>query len=180
MREPIERIRETVTVYTARSSTGRLSGPGFEAPCVFGKGGLIAAADKREGDGASPVGVWPVRRIFYRADRIEAPRSRFRLDAIAPEDGWCDAPADPAYNRLVRRPYAASHETLMRGDGLYDLIVVLGHNDDPPVPNLGSAIFLHCRPDHDRGTLGCLAIPRDELVALIETFHPGDAIEMAP
>lgn len=169
-----------MTLYTASARSRRLSGPGFDAACIFGKGGLIAAAEKREGDGASPIGIWPVRRVFYRSDRVEPPRSRFRLDAIAPDDGWCDAPADQAYNRLVRRPYCASHETLMREDRLYDLIVVLGHNDDPPVPGLGSAIFLHCRPDHDRGTLGCLAVARDDLVTLIERLEPGDSIEIAP
>lgn len=169
-----------MTLYIASAGAGRLSGPGFDAACVFGKGGLIAAADKREGDGASPIGIWPVRRVFYRADRIDPPRCQFRMDAIEPDDGWCDHPADPAYNRLVRRPYAASHETLMRDDGLYDLIVVLGHNDDPPVAGLGSAIFLHCRPDHDRGTLGCLAIPRNDLATLIEALKPGDRIEIAP
>lgn len=169
-----------MTVYTARLSEGQLSGGGFAAPCVFGRAGLIDAGDKREADGASPVGVWPVRRIFFRSDRLDTPRSKFRVDEIKAEDGWCDDPGDRAYNRLVRRPYPASHEILMRKDGLYDLIVVLGHNDDPPAPGLGSAIFLHCRPDHDRGTLGCVAVPRDDLAALIERLEPGDAVEIAP
>ncbi len=149
-----------MTVYTASQAAGRLRGPGFDAECVFGKAGLVPAAAKREGDGASPIGVWPVRRAFYRPDRLDRPQTLLRLDSIAANDGWCDDPGDPAYNRLIRTPYSASHETLVRDDGLYDLIVVLGHNDDPPAPAMGSAIFLHCRPDHDRGTLGCLAIPR--------------------
>jgi L,D-peptidoglycan transpeptidase YkuD (ErfK/YbiS/YcfS/YnhG family) len=167
-----------MAIYTASLSRGSLSGPSFEAPCVFGKAGLVSAEGKREGDGASPIGVWPVRRVFYRADRLDAPETRLRLDPVMNEDGWCDAPDDPAYNRMVKRPYEASHEALVRDDGLYDLIVVLGHNDDPPVQGLGSAIFLHCRPDHDRGTLGCVAIPQTDLVRLVEALAPGDSIEI--
>lgn len=169
-----------MAIFTASAHNASLTGPDFQASCVFGRSGLIAAPDKREGDRASPMGVWPVRRAFYRADRIAAPSTALRLDPIQPEDGWCDAPDDPAYNRLVRRPYPASHETLTRTDGLYDLIVVLGHNDDPPRPGLGSAIFLHCRPDHDKGTLGCLAVPCSDLIALVERLTPADAVEIAP
>ena len=97
---------------------------------------------------------------------------------MALDDGWCDAPDDPNYNRLVSQPYPASHEALWRDDGVYDLIVVLGHNDDPPVPGLGSAIFLHiCRPGYPP-TEGCVAIARDDLEALLRIAEPGDAVEI--
>lgn len=165
-----------MVIYTASYTHARLAGPGFDAACVFGKSGLVASELKREGDGATPIGLWPVRRAFYRADRLTQPASALRLDPIHDEDGWCDAQGDGAYNRPVRLPYPASHERLKREDGLYDLIVVLGHNDDPASPGAGSAIFLHCRPDHDRGTLGCIAIAREDLVTLIGRLQPGDAI----
>ena len=68
---------------------------------------------------------------------------------LAQDDGWCDAPDDPAYNPPVRLPYPVSAERLWRDDRVYDLIVVLGYNDDPVVPGAGSAIFLHlARPDY--------------------------------
>jgi len=166
--------------FRASAANGRLIGPGVDFDCVFGTGGLVDAAAKREGDKASPIGVWPVRRALYRADRIPAPDTGLVLDPITPTDGWCDAPDDPAYNRPVRRPYAASHEMMRREDGLYDLVVVLGHNDDPPRPGLGSAIFLHCMAEDGRGTAGCLAIRRPDLVRLVETLVPGDLIEFSP
>ncbi len=168
-----------VTRYLASASTGRMTGPDFDVACVFGKGGLVEAEEKREGDKASPVGQWPVRRAFYRQDRLPKPQTALTLDAIEADDGWCDAPADPAYNRPVRKPYQASHETLMRDDGLYDLVVVLGHNDDPPVTGRGSAIFLHCRALDGGGTAGCLAIARDDLIALVQRLEPGDIIEFS-
>lgn len=172
-----------MTVYTASLAAGRLTGPDCDAPCAFGKAGSIPATVKREGDLASPLGHWPVRRVFYRADRVAAPRTALRTDPIAADDGWCDAPGHPAYNRLVRLPFAESHEALLREDGLYDLIVVLGHNDDPPKEALGSAIFLHCAlPFEDgalRPTAGCVAVPRQDLVQLVGMLAPGDGIEIA-
>jgi L,D-peptidoglycan transpeptidase YkuD (ErfK/YbiS/YcfS/YnhG family) len=164
--------------YLARLSTGQLTGPEFAAPCVFGKAGLIKASEKREGDKASPIGVWPVRRALFRADRIAARATQLRLDAITPDDGWCDDPDDMGYNRQIRKPYRGRHENLTREDRLYDLLVVLGHNDDPPVPGLGSAIFLHCQNPDGEPTLGCLALPRDALIDLVGRLEPGDEIEI--
>lgn len=146
-------------------------------PCVLGRGGIVI--DKREGDGGTPVGRFPLRRVLYRPDRVAEPRTALPVAPIDRADGWCDDPADPAYNRPVRLPYPASHEVMWRDDGLYDVVVILGHNDDPPVPGLGSAIFLHvCRPD--RGpTQGCVALPLDDLLGLLETAGPGDSLVVA-
>ena len=96
----------------------------FRARCAIGRGGVVR--DKREGDGGTPAGRWPMREAFYRADRIPPPATRLRLTAIDPNDGWCDAPNHPAYNRLVRLPFAAGHEKMWRDDAVYDLVVVLG------------------------------------------------------
>lgn len=148
--------------------------------CALGKTGVIAAADKREGDRKSPLGAWPVRRACWRADRLERPQTALVLDAIASDDGWCDAPGDPAYNRPVRLPYPASCEALAREDELYDIVVVLGHNDDPPEPGLGSAIFLHCaRPDFPP-TQGCVALARGDLLDVLASVQPGDRLEICP
>jgi len=173
-----------IAVYSASLSAGRIAGPDFEAPCALGEAGVIAAADKREGDAKSPLGVWRVRKAWWRADRLARPATALVMDALGEADGWCDDPGDPAYNRAVLRPYAASHEAMWREDGLYDIVVALGHNDDPPVPGLGSAIFLHCALPRDNGrlkpTLGCAAIPRDRLVDLLGRMTTADAIEITP
>jgi L,D-peptidoglycan transpeptidase YkuD (ErfK/YbiS/YcfS/YnhG family) len=152
--------------------------PAREVACVLGPGGVVPAQAKREGDGATPAGRWPMRRALYRPDRGAAPASGLPLAAIRPDDGWCDAPDDPAYNRPVRLPYPASAEAMWREDGLYDVVVVLGHNDDPPVPGMGSAIFLHCaRPDFTP-TQGCVALARADLEAVLALAGPGSAIEV--
>ena len=152
---------------------------GRRVRCALGKGGVKPAVDKREGDGASPAGVWPIRRVLYRPGRGEAPVTAFDLAPISRHDGWCDDPKDPAYNRPVFLPYPASAEHMWLESGVYDIVVILGHNDDPVAPYMGSAIFLHLsKPDYSP-TAGCVAIPRPEMDALLRLARPGDAVEIA-
>lgn len=153
-------------------AAGRLSIGDWSCACVIGKGGLIPALEKREGDGASPIGEWPVRAALLRPDRIgpeHAPAIPWRW--IRECDGWSDDPADPAYNRPVHLPRHTSHERLRRDDQAYDVIIVLGHNDTPPEPGMGSAIFFHQWVIGENGapkaTEGCVAIsPEDMRVVL--------------
>jgi L,D-peptidoglycan transpeptidase YkuD (ErfK/YbiS/YcfS/YnhG family) len=155
-------------------AAGRLTWPGGETRAICGRGGV--RADKREGDGASPEGIFPLLYGFYRADRIARPESGLPMTALQPNHGWVDDPADPNYNRFVILPYAASHEEMWLADGLYDLVVVIGYNTDPVVPGRGSAIFLHvARPDFSP-TAGCVAIARDTLAALLGLLGPGSTI----
>ena len=141
---------------------GRLLFQGQVLRCVLGKGGVVRATVKREGDGATPAARMPLRRLFFRADRGPAPRCAVPVEPIAPLDGWCDDPAHRAYNRQVRLPFDASHEALWRDDPVYDVIGVLGWNDDPVERGRGSAIFLHLAREDARPTEGCVALaPRD-------------------
>ena len=132
---------------------------------ALGYGGI--RADKQEGDGATPLGPLPLRQVLYRADRLARPRASVPVLPLAPHDGWCDDPADRAYNTAIRLPHPARHEALWREDGVYDLIGVLGWNDRPTVPGRGSAIFLHlARPDW-APTEGCIALDGPGLTALL-------------
>jgi L,D-peptidoglycan transpeptidase YkuD (ErfK/YbiS/YcfS/YnhG family) len=159
-------------------SAGRLAWPGGEATAVCGRGGV--RPDKREGDGASPSGTFPLVRTYYRPDRLAPPPSGLPLFALRPEDGWVDDPADPQYNRPVTLPYPAGHERMWREDGLYDLVVVIGYNTDPPVPGRGSAIFLHVASPDLRPTDGCVAVARDILAGLLPLLGPGSTITIRP
>jgi L,D-peptidoglycan transpeptidase YkuD (ErfK/YbiS/YcfS/YnhG family) len=174
------RRRVDFEVVDVGDSRGRVRiGDGWVA-CALGRGGVIAAGDKREGDGATPLGAWPLRRVLFRPDRGAAPQTALAFAAIAPDDGWCDAPEDGAYNRPVTRPYPRSCERMWRDDGLYDLVVVLGHNDEPPIAGAGSAVFLHlAKPDY-APTEGCVALARPDLEALLSLARPGDALRISP
>jgi L,D-peptidoglycan transpeptidase YkuD (ErfK/YbiS/YcfS/YnhG family) len=117
---------------------------------------------KREGDGATPIGRWQARRLMFRRDRGLPPRTGLVLRRLQPRDGWCDAPHDPNYNRPVLHPYPASAEAMWRDDQLYDLVLVLSHNERPRLRGGGSAIFVHVARAGYEPTAGCIALaPRD-------------------
>ena len=133
--------------------------------CAIGWGGV--RSNKREGDGATPAGRFPLRRVLYRPDRMAPPRTALPMVPLSPRDGWCDDPGHPLYNRPLRLPHDARHEELWRSDRVYDLIVILGHNDAPVVPGLGSAVFLHvAQPDY-APTAGCVAVATGDLLAIL-------------
>jgi L,D-peptidoglycan transpeptidase YkuD (ErfK/YbiS/YcfS/YnhG family) len=157
---------------------GTMAFGGRTARCALGRSGLRDAAAKREGDGATPRGRWPLRRLLWRPDRLAPPASRLPAVAIGPGDGWCDDPLDPAYNRPVTLPYRASAERLWREDGLYDVVVVLGHNDDPVAPGAGSAIFLHVAGPDYAPTEGCIALALADVLAFVALARPGDVLEV--
>jgi L,D-peptidoglycan transpeptidase YkuD (ErfK/YbiS/YcfS/YnhG family) len=139
----------------------------------------VAADAKREGDGASPIGSWPVRRVWYRADRGPPPETGLPVIALQPDDGWCDAPDHAAYNRRVPLPFPVSHERLWREDGVYDLIVELGYNDDPPVAGRGSAIFMHIAREDYVPTEGCVALAQADLRAVLKQLTGDSRIEIS-
>lgn len=135
--------------------------PGLRVPVILGAAGIRAA--KEEGDHATPAGLLRLRRVLYRADRGPAPACAVSREAIAPDDGWCDDPAHADYNRPVQLPHPGRHERLWRDDRLYDIVGVLGWNDDPVVRHRGSAIFLHVAHADGRPTEGCIAMQPDAL-----------------
>jgi L,D-peptidoglycan transpeptidase YkuD (ErfK/YbiS/YcfS/YnhG family) len=146
--------------------------------CALGKGGIVPADAKREGDGATPAGVWPLRAGFWRSDRLARPPGPLAFTAIAPDMVWDDDPASPAYNTLQRRDLADHPERLMRADGVYDIVVPLGFNDGPIVPGRGSAIFLHVARDGYAPTAGCVALARDDLLELLGCLDARPAIDI--
>jgi len=156
---------------------GRFEASGRTYACALGRSGVIAGAEKREGDGFSPAGAWAIRKVLYRPD-VGAPETELPTEAIARDDGWCDDPEDESYNRPIKLPHRGSFEKLWRDDGLYDLVVVLGHNDDPPKPYLGSAIFMHIKRDDGGPTEGCVALAREDLLEVLRQAKPGDAVEI--
>jgi L,D-peptidoglycan transpeptidase YkuD (ErfK/YbiS/YcfS/YnhG family) len=164
-------------IFTAFSD-GHFDLAGLQTRCALGAGGVVEAAAKREGDGASPLGEWPLRTLRFRADRTAGPPTALPRLALAPEDGWCDAPGDPAYNRPVRHPYPASAERLWRDDHVYDLLVDLGYNDDPVIPGAGSAIFLHLARGDYAPTQGCVGLALHDLRALLTLAGPGDRLRI--
>ena len=146
--------------------------------CTIGWGGV--RSNKREGDGATPSGRFALRRVLYRPDRLAPPHTALPIAPLSPRDGWCDDPGHPLYNRPLRRPHDARHEELWRSDRVYDLIVILGHNDAPVVPGLGSAVFLHvAQPDY-APTAGCVAVAAGDLLAILAGVDRRTCLRVPP
>ena len=142
---------------------------GRHFPCSIGRGGL--SSDKKEGDGATPVGVHRITGLLYRADRIAVPAPWAM--AIGGQDLWCDDSTHPAYNQLVKAPFSASHETLRRADPLYDVVLLTDWNWPDAEPGRGSAIFLHQWRRPGFPTEGCVAFRRDHFLWIAARATPG-------
>ncbi|RVT43915.1 L,D-transpeptidase family protein [Sphingobium algorifonticola] len=156
----------------------RLRFDDIDIPCAIGKGGACPADEKREGDGCTPLGTWPIRGALLRPERVTLPwplTLPWRWTRSG--DGWSDGVDDPQYNRPVQLPHRFSAETLHRTDQAYDIVVVLGHNDAPPMPAAGSAIFFHCWVDA-RPTEGCVAIAKAEMIALLPRLTPASVMQI--
>jgi len=134
---------------------------------------------KREGDGATPRGQWRLRRVLIRPDRGRMPATRLYVSRIRHEDGWCDAPLDRNYNRAVRLPYRASHERLWRDDRLYDIVVVLSHNERPRQHYHGSAVFLHIADPNRKPTAGCVALSPADMRKLLALVGPRTVLRVS-
>ncbi len=132
-------------------------------PCTIGRGGV--RTDKREGDGATPVGVHRIVGLLYRPDRMARPTDW--AVPIRPGDLWSDDPAHEDYNLMVRVPYPHSHEALRRADPLYDLVLLTDWNWPYAERGRGSAIFLHRWRRPGFPTEGCIGFRPDLLRRIV-------------
>ena len=150
---------------------------GHRYQCALGKSGITT--DKQEGDGATPVGVFPLREVFYRPDRLTAPKTNLPVSELAPADGWCDDAGHSDYNKKITLPHAGRCEEMWRDEAIYDVIVVIGYNDDPPRPNEGSAIFLHVAREAYQPTEGCVALKREDLLEILKDLTTDSQIDIS-
>lgn len=170
--------RWRVTVEEKDSRRGQFTGPLIDVPCALGRAGCTGLDEKSEGDGKTPLGTYPLRRVFYRPDRLSEPICILPVVPLSPTLGWCDDVGHAAYNQLVAIPFSASHEKMWRDDRLYDVVLVIGHNDAPIVPGAGSAIFVHVAKPGYPPTEGCVAMDRPALLSFLRQIREDDQIQI--
>ena len=167
---------QTLIVRTAPGTRTRgvlVAGP-LTFPVALGHGGI--AANKREGDGATPRGRFRLKCLWWRADRMPRPATLLPSRRIEARDAWCEDPADRRYNRPIRIPHGEAGDRLRRSDQLYDLIIEIDHNARPRIARRGSAVFIHVSHPGLAPTAGCVAMPRPRLRRLLENLGPNSRI----
>lgn len=157
----------TLTAYE-RSAAGwvQVHGP-WRAD--IGAEGFAPAGEKREGDGRTPTGAYGFDFAFgVLADPgVRLDYRRVTSDAIV----WDDDPTSGRYNEWVDSSTESPGRDPepMYNQPVYDYGVVIDYNP-AATPGLGSAIFLHV--SKETPTAGCVAIARDDLVALMRWIDP--------
>ncbi len=175
---PQQAPKIVVRSLSAGATRGVVSYGNLRFPCALGRTGRRSG--KREGDGATPTGDFPLRSAYYRPDRLRRPQTRLSLTPLRPGDGWCDTTEDRNYNRPIRHPYPVSAEEMWRADGLYDLVVVMGYNDRPRVKGRGSAVFMHVARPGMLPTEGCVALARPHLERLLQAVKRNAVVSVRP
>lgn len=149
---------------------GWLTADGWTVSVALGRGGMLA--NKREGDGGTPRGVFHPLRLWWRADRYARPKTLLPTRPIRPTDAWCEDPADRRYNQAIRLERAEAGDRLTRADHLYDFIIEIDHNAKPRITGRGSAVFLHLARANFAPTAGCVSMTRTSMLRLLRRMGP--------
>jgi L,D-peptidoglycan transpeptidase YkuD (ErfK/YbiS/YcfS/YnhG family) len=145
-------------------------------PAAIGRSGRTVL--KREGDGATPIAAMKLVSGFVRGERVRCLSTSLPMRRIRPDMLWCDQPENANYNQLVKAPFRPSHEELSRGDGLYDICLVLDWNISTRQRNRGSAIFFHLiRPGYEP-TAGCIAVSLPHMRRLLAHMRKGSLVRV--
>ena len=152
-----------------------VAGP-FQIRCALGPAGIVRA--KREGDKATPAGRFALLWGYYRPDRWRLRVSGPPLKPMRRDQGWCEDPLSPRYNRPVRLPAPDCTDRMWRDDRLYDLTFVLDQNFSRRAKGRGSAIFFHLARPGLTPTAGCVAISPDDMRKLAPRLARGAVMEI--
>jgi len=166
-KRPIATLPAAITVRrrAGEPTQGVLTFDGHTIPVALGRGGL--KANKREGDGTTPIGTFRPLRLWWRKDRHVRPKTLLPVRVIDRSDGWCEDPSNRRYNRPVRLAADSTADRLMRADHLYDFIIEIDHNARPRIAGRGSAVFVHLARPGFAPTAGCIAMTRTSMLRLL-------------
>ena len=132
---------------------------------------------KKEGDLITPIGVFKIKYILYRKDRVKV-LTKLKKKVIKKNMGWCDDPNSSYYNKLVKLPFTHKHEKLYKKENIYDIILVLNYNMNPVKKNKGSALFIHVSKINYKKTEGCVAIKKLNLIKLLKMINPNTRVKI--
>ncbi|MDB9819429.1 L,D-transpeptidase family protein [Candidatus Pelagibacter sp.] len=146
----------------------------FKLKCCIGKNGLNS--NKREGDYSTPKGVFNLKKLYFRKERLGTPKCKIAKKIIKKNMAWCDDPNHKKYNEEIKTYNKKLKESLYRRDHKYDYVITISHNEQK-VPNKGSAVFIHLTDDYEP-TAGCIALQRKDFEILIKLIDKKTKIKI--
>ena len=142
---------------------------GYKLKCSIGKSGVTAS--KKEGDLASPKGIFKLGLLYYRKDRIKSLKCKIRKRIIKKNMGWCNDSRSKKYNQEIYFPFKYHAEKLYRKDNIYDIFINIKYNYRPIIKKKGSAIFLHLANSNYKPTSGCIAIAKKDFLKILPLIN---------
>jgi D-alanyl-D-alanine dipeptidase len=171
-------------IFERKNLKSKWKAVGKSFPVVVGKNGFglgVEMPDKRnktdierdykkEGDGKSPIGVFPLTSAFGTIDKPE-----FVKLPYTKLEKWTECVDDAKsfhYNKIVNRMQVGifdwkSSEKMLEIGEQYDLGVFVAYNSNPVIKARGSCIFLHIWKDEKSGTEGCTAMSRENIEVIL-------------
>ena len=147
----------------------------FNFRCCVGKNNF--SKKKIEGDKKTPIGVFDLGNLYYRADRFKKPLTKLKTIKIRKNMGWCNDTKHNQYNSLIKINKNLGHEKLFRKDHKYDLLIPIKYNYKKVIPGNGSAIFIHLTKNY-KPTAGCIALSIKDFLILIKLINKSTKIRI--
>ena len=142
--------------------------------CCVGKSGLNSS--KREGDYSTPKGLFSLKKLYFRKERVGMPKCRLNKKAIKKDMAWCDDPRHKKYNEEIKTQDIDNKEKFYRIDHIYDYIISISHNEQK-IPNKGSAVFIHLTTNY-KPTAGCVALKKKDFEILLKLINKKTKIKI--
>ncbi len=147
----------------------------FKLKCCVGKNGL--KSNKIEGDYSTPKGLFHLKKLYFRKDRMGTPKCKLQKKIITKNLAWCDDPMHKKYNEEIYvLDKKKRNEIFYRKDHIYDYLITIDHNKRK-IPNKGSAIFLHLTNNY-KPTAGCIAFKRKDFEILLRLINKKTKIKI--
>jgi len=146
----------------------------FKLKCCIGKNGLNS--NKIEGDNSTPKGLFNLKKLYYRKDRIKSLKCKIKKRVITKNLAWCDDSSHKRYNEEIKVFNKKSREKFYRIDNKYDFLIPINHNQKK-TPYRGSAIFLHLTDNYEP-TAGCIALKKKDFQILLKLINQNTKIKI--
>ena len=150
---------------------------GYKLKCSIGKSGIKYS--KKEGDLATPKGIFKLGLLYYRKNRNISLKSKLKKKIIKKNMGWCNDSKSKQYNQEIYFPFNYGAEKLYRKSKIYDIFINIKYNHSPVVKKKGSAIFLHLTNKNYKPTKGCVAILKKDFLKILPSISKNTKISIS-